>query len=192
MDSILYCPTTVRFHSQLLSPYQAVLLCQLNKFYSQTDCPILGHLNSCNHTSNDDENGFLRNCWIVFQDTHKSKSFYVYDNLKDKFPITGNNWERLREFIVFLEKAALTYRQLYTRENVALTEEKQCLIRLGYQPALASVLPLILAIYNRETETSNRIALCVIQRIVNDLKIITYCRPDVCNRLIFRRPAWEQ
>ena len=85
--------------------------------------------------------------------------FNVYDNLKDKFPITDNNWERLKEFIVFLEKAALTYRQLYTRENVALTEEKQCLIRLGYQPALASVLPLILAIYNRETETSNRIAL---------------------------------
>jgi uncharacterized protein with ParB-like and HNH nuclease domain len=63
---------------------------------------ILGHLNSCNHTSNDDENGFLRNCWIVFQDTNKSKSFYVYDNLKDQFPTTETSgghlkdWKRLK------------------------------------------------------------------------------------------------
>ena len=121
---------------------------------------ILRHLNGCNHTSNDDENGFLRNCWIVFQDTNKSKSFYVYDNLKDQFPtIEVNNWERLREFVAFLEESAHTYRKLYTREDVTHQEENECLTRLGNQPVLASVLPLILAILNRETETSTRVTL---------------------------------
>jgi uncharacterized protein with ParB-like and HNH nuclease domain len=119
---------------------------------------ILGHLNSCNHTSNDDENGFLRNCWVVFQDSNKNKSFYVYDNLKDQFPTTGGNWERLIEFVAFLEESAHTYRKLYTREDVN-EEEKKCFTRLGNQPVLASVLPLILAIFNRETEISTRVPL---------------------------------
>ncbi len=119
---------------------------------------ILGHLNSCNHTSNDDENGFLRNCWIVFQDTNKSKSSYVYDNLKDQFPTTGSNWARLIEFVAFLEDSAHTYQKLYTREDVT-EEETECLTRLGNQPVLASVLPLILAIFNRETEISTRVTL---------------------------------
>ena len=120
---------------------------------------ILGHLNSCSRTSNDDENEFLRNCWIVFQCTNKSRSSYVYDNLKEQFPITGINWERLIEFVAFLEKSAHTYRKLYKGEDVTHPEEKECLTRLGNQPVLASVLPLILAILNRETETCDRVTL---------------------------------
>lgn len=120
---------------------------------------ILEHLNRCNHTSNDDENGFLRNCWIVFQDATKNKSFYVYDNLKDQFPTTGNDRKRLEDFVAFLEKSALTYQKLYTREGVTEDKEKECLTRLGHQPVLASVLPLILAIFNRETEASTRVPL---------------------------------
>ena len=116
---------------------------------------ILKHLNSCNRTSNDDENGFLRNCWVVFQDSNKNKSFYVYDNLKDQFPTTGRDWKRLIDFVEFLEESAHTYRKLYTREDVT-EEEKICLTRLGLQPVLASVLPLILAIFKRETEPSTR------------------------------------
>ena len=120
---------------------------------------ILEHLNRCNHTSNDDENGFLRNCWIVFQDATKNKSFNVYDNLKDRFPTTGSDWEQLKEFVAFLEKSADTYWKLYTREGVTEDKEKECLTRLGHQPVLASVLPLILAIFNRETEPSTRVPL---------------------------------
>ena len=125
---------------------------------------ILGYLNRCNHTSNDDENGFLRNCWIVFQDTNKSKSFYVYNNLKDQFPTIETSgkhlkdWKRLKEFVEFLEKSAHTYQKLYTRKDVA-QEEIECLTRIGNQPILASVLPLILAIFDRETETSTRVDL---------------------------------
>ena len=121
---------------------------------------ILEHLNSCNHTSNDAENGFLRNCWIVFRDTNKSKSLYVYDNLKAHFPTTEkNNWKPLKEFVAFLEKSAHSYQTLYTRENVTNRKEHECLTRLGNQPVLASVLPLILAIFSRETETSTKVAL---------------------------------
>ncbi|MDE3258373.1 MAG: DUF262 domain-containing protein [Gemmatimonadota bacterium] len=121
---------------------------------------ILEHLNSCNHTSNDAENGFLRNCWIVFWDTNKSKSQHVYDNLKAQFPTTDEtNWKPLYRFVAFLEESARSYRMLYTRENVTNIEELECLRRLGNQPVLASVLPLILAIFSRETDEQTRVAL---------------------------------
>ena len=121
---------------------------------------ILEHLNSCDHTSNDAENGFLRNCWIVFWDTNKSKSLHVYENLKAHFSTTDkNNWKPLKEFVAFLEKSAHSYRRLYTRENVTNREEGECLTRLGNHPVLASVLPLILAIFDRETENSTKVAL---------------------------------
>ena len=103
--------------------------------------------------------GFLRNCWIVFQDTNKSRSSHVYDNLKNQFPTMDSNWERLKEFVSFLEKSAYTYRNIYTRDYVTLPEEKECLTRLGNQPVLASVLPLILAIFSSETESSTRVNL---------------------------------
>ena len=120
---------------------------------------ILEYLNSCDHTSNDDENGFLRNCWIAFQDTNKRKRAYVYENLKDQFPTTGSNWARLKEFVSFLEESAHTYQKLYTREDVTDEEERKWLTRLGNQPVLASVLPLILAIFACETKTSTRVPL---------------------------------
>lgn len=121
---------------------------------------ILEHLNSCNHTSNDAENGFLRNCWIVFWDTNKSRSQHVYDNLKAQFPTTDEtNWKPLHEFVAFLEKSARSYRTLYTRDSVTDKEELNCLKRLGSQPVLASVLPLILAIFSRETNDTTRVGL---------------------------------
>ena len=121
---------------------------------------ILEHLNSCNHTSNDAENGFLRNCWIVFWDTNKNKSQHVYDNLKAQFPTTDEtNWKHLHEFVAFLEKSARSYRILYTRDSVTNKEELECLKRLGNQPVLASVLPLILVIFSKETDDKTRVAL---------------------------------
>ena len=45
---------------------------------------ILSNLNEIGYTSNESENSFLRNCWIVFMEAHKSKSHNVYDNLKEK------------------------------------------------------------------------------------------------------------
>ncbi len=121
---------------------------------------ILDHLNSCNLTSNDDENAFLRNCWIVFHDTNKNRSFYVYENLKANFPTTEKgNWKSLDNFVSFLEESAHTYRKLFTRKDVFDQHEEICLTRLGNQPVLASVLPLTLAIFSRETELSARINL---------------------------------
>ena len=120
---------------------------------------ILADLNRCKLTSNEDENRFLRNCWIVFHDTNKSKSFYVYDNMKIRFPTTGSNWKQLIVFVEFLAIAARTYQKLYTREDVVVEEEIECLTHLGSQPVLASVMPLIIAVFYREVDPSTRVGL---------------------------------
>lgn len=47
---------------------------------------ILEYLNEIGYVSNEQEGRFLRNCRIVFWDTHKSRSHHVYDNLKQGCP----------------------------------------------------------------------------------------------------------
>ena len=120
---------------------------------------ILADLNRCNLTSNEDENRFLRNCWIVFHDTNKSKSFYVYDNMKIRFPTTESNWKQLILFVEFLAIAARTYRKLFKQDDIVNEEEIECLTRLGSQPVLASVIPLIIAVFDREVDCSTRVCL---------------------------------
>lgn len=64
---------------------------------------ILSNLNKIYFTSNESENEFLRNCWIVFMDTNKSRSYNVYDNLKQEWPPdskhTQENSKKIIEFI---------------------------------------------------------------------------------------------
>ncbi len=119
---------------------------------------ILVNLNEIGHHSNQQENSFLRNCWIVFEDTNKSKSHYVYDNLKERFNV-GNpeKWKRLFSFVDFLDEASLTYKKLYTREDIKNEEEKEVLLLIALQPQIASVLPLLISLYATCPETEERV-----------------------------------
>jgi hypothetical protein len=121
---------------------------------------ILFHLNACGHTSNQDENNFLRNTWIVFQQTNKSESYHVYRNLKKSYPpVNTSNWKRLIEYVKFLEIAAETYNKLFTRNFVSDEKEKQVLKQLAFQNSIASVLPLILSVAFRFKTTEQRVRL---------------------------------
>ena len=129
---------------------------------------ILTRLNTCSLTSNDDENNFLRNCWIVSQDTNKSKSYYVYNQLKEKYPPSDPEaWKEIKQFVDFIDQASKTYEQLYTRNHVEDRTEKLWLKRIHYHPSTASIIPLILAIYARCSDTSMRILLLEIIEKLN-------------------------
>jgi uncharacterized protein with ParB-like and HNH nuclease domain len=125
------------------------------------------NLSQAKKTSNDDENTFLRSCYIVFFDYKKSKNWYVYDELKLRFSIEENDSDKLKSdlsamtsFIYFIKEASLHYAYFYN-ENFFQTnyshEESKSEIhaRLAYlrcRPVYAPIMPLYLSIMARLDE----------------------------------------
>jgi hypothetical protein len=129
---------------------------------------IMFHLNACGQTSNQEENSFLRNTWIVFEQTDKSKSHHVYKNLKAFYPpVSTSNWKRLISYVKFLANAAETYNKLFTRNLINNEQEKLVLKQLSFQSSIASVIPLILSISFKITNTEQRIRLYQIVEKLN-------------------------
>ena len=123
---------------------------------------ILKNLNESGMTSNDDENSFLRNCWIVFADTNKSRSYYVYDNLKERFPPNLKaQWAKLKEFVLFLENASKTYRFLLSKNEITeiSSDEKKWLLYISLHASSASILPLIIALFEKVNGSEERVKL---------------------------------
>ena len=117
---------------------------------------ILSNLNKIDYTSNESEDRFLRNCWIVFMDTHKSRSHNVYDNLKHVWPPEeSENTKEIIDFINFLREAAISYTKYLKQEGVTNTQEKTWLERISCHPADASITPLILAIFSKVKDHQN-------------------------------------
>jgi len=129
---------------------------------------VMFHLNACGQTSNQEENNFLRNTWIVFQQTNKSESYHVYKNLKSFYPPNStSNWKRLIEYVKFLANAAETYNKLFTRNFVSDKQEKLVLKQLAFQTSIASVLPLILSISFKVNKVDDRVKLYQIVEKLN-------------------------
>ncbi len=122
---------------------------------------ILKNLNESGVTSNDDENSFLRNCWIVFEDTNKSRSHHVYDSLKKRFPSTDKGkWNKLKEFVLFIENASNTYRYLLSKNKLEIDEKEQVWLRnISLHASSASILPLMISIYEKVSNSTDRIRL---------------------------------
>ena len=120
---------------------------------------ILSKLNKVDYVSNESEDRFLRNCWIVFMETHKSKSHHVYDGLKQEWPPDQDHTSKILNFIDFLEDAAISYAKYLKREGVTNTQEKYWLERISCHPADASITPLILAIFSRVEDQKQRTGL---------------------------------
>jgi uncharacterized protein with ParB-like and HNH nuclease domain len=118
---------------------------------------ILRNLSHAKVTSNNDENYFLRNCYIVFYSANKSKSWYVYDELKDRYKPDDTNDVAIKvaeivSFIEFLQQAARHYAYLHngayftSNYNEEYKKELACeLKRLRCHPVNASIMPLYLA-----------------------------------------------
>lgn len=125
---------------------------------------LLKSLSNAQVSSNEEEDNFLRNSWIVFEDHRKSDSYYVYENMKKKYPADGDkgalgaHFEKLKSFIDFLETSSKTYEKLYKQEGGS-GDEVRLLLLLSLQSTIASVLPLIVAINSREKKPEIRVRL---------------------------------
>nr|WP_314835125.1 DUF262 domain-containing protein [uncultured Flavobacterium sp.] len=119
---------------------------------------ILFNLNACHQTSNDDENAFLRYTWIVFEQTNKSESYHVYNNLKQRFPAKQNsNWQRLKLYIEFIAESAETYNKILTRNLISHTKERKVIEQIFFQASTSSILPLLLSVYSKIKDSNIRI-----------------------------------
>jgi len=119
--------------------------------------PLLKHLSEAHIVSNDDENRYLRNCFIVFYSANKQKSWNVYDELKEKYKPEDiehidDKIKEIINFIDFIEQAAQSYAffsndAIFKREysGKLSNEISKSLSRIRCHPVNASIMPLYLA-----------------------------------------------
>jgi len=118
---------------------------------------ILKYLSKANVWTNNDEDYFLRNCYIVFYSPSKNKSWRVYSELKKKYaPEDSENIDtniaEIEQFIDFLVMAAQNY-AYFINDSVFKSDYQggfkndiaNHLKRLRCHPVNASILPLYLA-----------------------------------------------
>ena len=125
---------------------------------------ILENLSISDKTSNDDEDSFIRFCYIVFYEANKEKSHHVYEQLKmryspqetDKEKI-NNQVTQIKNFIAFLTDASRYYTYFFksgnymSQINTDHIQAKRISKTLTYfrcHPVNASIMPLYLAVMN--------------------------------------------
>lgn len=129
---------------------------------------ILKRLNQAGVNRNEDENAFLRNCYIIFHSTNKSKSWYVYDQLKELYPPSiqegvATNLSQIKRFVDFVHDASRSYAFLWHPTKFTEEYKGSCaseiameLKKIRCHPTHASILPLYLAamsyLYERPEE----------------------------------------
>lgn len=128
---------------------------------------ILERLSRADVTEIEEEDAFLRNCWIVFHNQYKKKSYHVYENLKAEWNVenkSGNDWRKLLDFIEFMAGAAFTYNRLFNGEGKNDTE-RTWLKRIKHHDQNASILPLLLAIFEKVPENERAEILELIEKL---------------------------
>lgn len=144
---------------------------------------ILNNLSLANKYSIDDEDGFLRFCWLVYFDTNKSKSYYVHDGIKERYPVGQVELEsylKLEGFIDFIVCASRLYAQFFNKKETTGDKELDSILsKLRAQNTYASIMPLYLAIMAKEQDVKKRIRLLGMLEILN---FRVYILPDITKR----------
>lgn len=142
---------------------------------------ILTRLNRIGYTGNQDEQGFLHACWIVFADPRARMSYNVYEGLKEMCPPQHDPEKGMRlleAFVEFLRDAAVTMERLFKAGDTTTGDpEKPYLERIAHHPALASVLPLVLALFEREPNPKRRAEILALVEKLNFRYYITGIAP---------------
>jgi len=136
---------------------------------------ILKNLSIAGLTSNEDENSFLRNCWILYHTTDKIKSYRAYENLKLLYPADGENVNENQLFglVDLLVEASESLRDFYTAKEERMEN-------LRYHPVNASIMPLYIAIsiiYYKEPDTRYKLL-----ELLEKLNFRVYVLPGVTKR----------
>jgi len=154
---------------------------------------ILFNLSKAGIISNEDEDGFIRNCYIVYFDYNKSRSHHVYDELKERFKVDlisdkflEDNIRDIHCFIDFLVESSLNYAYLKSFKYFQIQyqgEEKvelaKVISKLRCQPDQASILPLYLTIMSFLKEPQKVVQLLNILEILN---FRVYILPKITHR----------
>lgn len=118
---------------------------------------ILKNLSHASVISNDEENNFLRNCYLVFFSANKGRSWYVYQELKERYKADDNKdienkVIEIENFIDFVQQASQFYAYFFngyffrTDYNHESKDKLDLVLkRLRCHPVNASILPLYLA-----------------------------------------------
>jgi len=154
---------------------------------------IQANLSKAAKTSNDDENTFLRNCYLVFFRSNKDRSWNVYDECKLEFDakVQEANYitasvNKMRRFVIFLAEASLNYAWFYNQTHFLSTykgdfikEVEKCLTYLRCQPVNASIMPLYLAVMSRIDNPEQVVRMLTLIEKVN---MRLYVLPDIFPR----------
>ncbi len=154
---------------------------------------IQKYLSQAGKTNNDDENAFLRNCYLVFFDPNKTKSWSVYNQLKIRFDVNKKDQKSIDQhlnemdrFVKFLSDSSMYYAYFFNEDffkshyqNVNQSYISESLKYLRSQPTNASILPLYLAIMQRQDKMNEVSGLLKILEIVN---FRLYMLPGILNR----------
>lgn len=105
---------------------------------------IIKKLSESGKVTNEDENAFLRACWIVFGDPDQKKSYHVYDNIKLKKHFSHEHYTETKrkmfiKFIKFMESCSRYYKKLFSNSNPHFQ-------RLRFHTSHAAILPLYFAV----------------------------------------------
>lgn len=154
---------------------------------------IQTNLSRAGRTSNEDENSFLRNCYLVYFKPNKEKSWNVYNESKNEFDIKVQEPEyilasvsRMDGFVTFLASASMHYAWFFNQKFFGSSyqgdkkeEIGKHLTNLLCQPVNASIMPLYLAVMDRLDHPEKVLDLLGLIERVN---MRLYVLPDIFRR----------
>ena len=188
---------------------------RIRKMINQKWENILRYLNKAGKIEIEDEDAFLRNCYLVAIDPDKEKSRNTYEKLKEKFSSKVFPNEEIQrnliDFLIFMEKCAKYYaffhkEGLLTNEFVGDKENKKKLnIQLQYlrsQCSFASIMPLYLAIMSRMDDSPKEVLSLL--NLLEKFNFRYYILPEVNKRtdsgqaaifywanFFYNNPSWD-
>jgi len=155
---------------------------------------IQENLNHAHMTENDDENNFLRNCYLVFFEPNKTKSWRVYEELKeeledkDQSSSVDEHTVLIQQFVNFLAECSLYYAYFYNSRDLFSNDYKgrkkheigKILNLLNCQRSNASIMPLYLAIMSRLSDAPEKVL--PLLEILEKLNFRVYILPKITSR----------
>jgi hypothetical protein len=155
---------------------------------------IIDFLSEAEQTSVEDENAFLRNCYLVFFEPNKAKSWNVYKEIKIRFDINdkkeiNKKIATIENFIDYLEKSALGYAYFFNDnfftnhyKGKGKIELSRILKILRCHPVNASIMPLYLSFNEELKNDANEIRIIELLNLLEILNFRIYVLPKVTNR----------
>lgn len=153
---------------------------------------IQGNLSQADVITIDDENSFLRYCYLVYFEPNKSKSWDVYHELKKVYPPSLNDLAvKIEKYVEFIASASQAYAYFFNREFFRTSYndngKQNCkdnldrvLTYLRCHPVNASIMPIYLSAMTRLSDQPDKVI-----KILQLLEIVNfriYVLPEILRR----------